>query len=273
MDAQSNRPIIIKRKKVVAGDGHHGGAWKVAYADFVTAMMAFFMLMWLLNATTEQQRKGIADYFSPSIPINRVSGGGDGLFSGDDIFATDSIARSGTGGASDAEGDSIAARFGADAEAERMALEELEAALLGMGGETMLDDNSLRHIVTRLTDEGLVIELFDVDGAPLFSGDTDAPMPVTVEIVEALARVLDLVTNDVAISGHLRTQSPLRVDFSPWDLSTSRAGRMRLMLESGGLSPDRIARLTGKADRDPVSPDPQDLRNNRIELIVLRSDL
>jgi len=64
MSDRSNAPIIIKRKKVVAGDGHHGGAWKVAYADFVTAMMAFFMLMWLLNATTEQQRKGIADYFS-----------------------------------------------------------------------------------------------------------------------------------------------------------------------------------------------------------------
>ncbi len=77
MGAKSNAPIIIKRKKVVGGDGHHGGAWKVAYADFVTAMMAFFMLMWLLNATTEQQRKGIADYFSPTLPINRISGGGE----------------------------------------------------------------------------------------------------------------------------------------------------------------------------------------------------
>ena len=272
MDAKTNAPIIIKRKKVVAGGGHHGGAWKVAYADFVTAMMAFFMLMWLLNATTEQQRKGIADYFSPTIPINRVSGGGDGLFNGEDIFSTDSLARSGTGGASDAQGDSIAASFGAEDAAEKAALEDLEAALLGMGGETMLDDNSLRHIVTRLTDEGLVIELFDVDGAPLFSGDTDAPMPVTVEIVEVLARVLDLVTNDVAIAGHLRTQSPLRIDFSPWDLSTSRAARMRLMLESGGLDADRIARLTGEADRDPISPDAQSLRNNRIEIVVLRSD-
>ena len=69
MNAQTNaRPIIIKRKKVIVAGGHHGGAWKVAYADFVTAMMAFFMLMWLLNATTEKQRKGIADYFSPTIP-------------------------------------------------------------------------------------------------------------------------------------------------------------------------------------------------------------
>lgn len=79
MAAQSNAaPIIIKRKKVVGGGGHHGGAWKVAYADFVTAMMAFFMLMWLLNATTEKQRKGIADYFTPTVAINRVSGAATG---------------------------------------------------------------------------------------------------------------------------------------------------------------------------------------------------
>ena len=74
MAAQTNAaPVIIKRKKVISGGGHHGGAWKVAYADFVTAMMAFFLLMWLLNATTEKQRKGISDYFNPTIPANRIS--------------------------------------------------------------------------------------------------------------------------------------------------------------------------------------------------------
>ena len=89
-------PIIIKRKKVIAA-GHHGGAWKVAYADFVTAMMAFFLLMWLLGATTEKQRKGIADYFNPTIPVNKVSGGGDGAFGGDSIFSENSLAQNGTG--------------------------------------------------------------------------------------------------------------------------------------------------------------------------------
>ena len=84
MAAQTNAaPVIIKRKKVViVGGGHHGGAWKVAYADFVTAMMAFFLLMWLLNATTEKQRKGISDYFNPTIPVNRISGGGRWCLSG-----------------------------------------------------------------------------------------------------------------------------------------------------------------------------------------------
>ncbi|MEY4871299.1 MAG: hypothetical protein RLZZ563_629, partial [Pseudomonadota bacterium] len=90
-------PVIIKRKKVIAGGGHHGGAWKVAYADFVTAMMAFFMLMWLLNATTEKQRKGLADYFSPTIPVNRISGGGDGSFGGDSVLSEQTMAQNGTG--------------------------------------------------------------------------------------------------------------------------------------------------------------------------------
>ena len=90
-------PVIIKRKKVIAGGGHHGGAWKVAYADFVTAMMAFFMLMWLLNATTEKQRKGLADSFSPTIPVNRISGGGDCSFGGDSVMAEQTMAQNGTG--------------------------------------------------------------------------------------------------------------------------------------------------------------------------------
>ncbi|HHD78961.1 MAG TPA: chemotaxis protein MotB, partial [Epsilonproteobacteria bacterium] len=98
MSAQSNAPIIIKKVKKVSGGGHHGGAWKVAYADFVTAMMACFMLMWLLNATTEKQRKGIADYCSPTIPIMRASGGGDGAFGGDSVFTSETLAHSGTGG-------------------------------------------------------------------------------------------------------------------------------------------------------------------------------
>src|SRR6056297_3221594 len=112
MSAQGNSaaPVIIKKKKVIAGDGHHGGAWKVAYADFVTAMMAFFLLMWLLNATTEKQRKGIADYFSPTIPINRVSGGGDGNFGGKSVFSEETLPQNGTGATNRAPTESSQAR-------------------------------------------------------------------------------------------------------------------------------------------------------------------
>src|SRR5210317_1585466 len=129
-------PIIIKKVKVIAGGGHHGGAWKVAYADFVTAMMAFFMLMWLLNATTEQQRKGLADYFAPTIPINRISGGGAGAFGGDNIFTEDTLAKSGTGisqptiGMNPVRADSDPADDSAKA-AQVAALRDIEAVLLG----------------------------------------------------------------------------------------------------------------------------------------------
>src|SRR6056297_2396915 len=132
------RPIIIKRKKVVGGGGHHGGAWKVAYADFVTAMMAFFMLMWLLNATTEQQRKGLADHFSPTIPINRMSGGGSGAFGGDNIFTEETLAQSGTGisqptiGQEPLRSDEQQAADNAAA-AQVAALRDIEDVLLGQG--------------------------------------------------------------------------------------------------------------------------------------------
>lgn len=89
--------IIIKRKKIVKGGRHHGGAWKIAYADFVTAMMAFFLLMWLLNATTVSQRMGLADYFSPTIPVYKISGDGDGAFGGESTFSQEILTKSGSG--------------------------------------------------------------------------------------------------------------------------------------------------------------------------------
>ena len=98
----AGRPIVIKRKKVVAG-GHHGGAWKVAYADFVTAMMAFFLLMWLLSTTDEETRLGLADYFSPTIPIHSTRGGGDGPFEGSSMFSQDVLAHDETGQKGDPE--------------------------------------------------------------------------------------------------------------------------------------------------------------------------
>ena len=277
MDARSNSPTIIKRKKVVGGDGHHGGAWKVAYADFVTAMMAFFMLMWLLNATTEQQRKGIADYFSPTIPLNRVSGGGSGAFGGDNIFTEDTLAQSGSGISqptigtnpvrteSDAGGDAATA-------AQVAALREIEAVLLGQGGEALVSDAALRHIITRLTDEGLVIEIFDLPDAHLFEENTTTPTPVTAEIGAILGRLLRSVGNKVAITGHLRSKSVLELDNPVWDLSTGRAGQMRLMLEAGGLPAARMLRLTGAGDRVPAVRDKTAPRNNRIEVTLLRSD-
>lgn len=145
MGAQANAApvVIIKRKKIIKSSGHHGGAWKVAYADFVTAMMAFFMLMWLLNATTETQKGGLADYFFPTIPINRISGGGDGAFGGDSVFSQNPLPQMGTGATSmrpteqnQARGDlGTSDADGEDAVSQDVQFESLEAELVGRGGE------------------------------------------------------------------------------------------------------------------------------------------
>lgn len=273
----ANTPTIIKRKKVIAGGGHHGGAWKVAYADFVTAMMAFFMLMWLLNATTEQQRKGIADYFAPTIPINRISGGGSGAFGGDSVFTDDSLSQSGTGAVQPTAGimplrtESETAQDAAAA-AQVAALQQIEAVLMGQGGESLVSELALRHVVTRLTDDGLVIEIFDLPDVQLFIENTSDANPIMREIAAILARLFASVSNPVTVAAHLSARPvPLRDD-GVWDLSQDRAAEMRLMLQDGGLNPLRIVRQIAAGDRRPAVTDPTAARNNRLEVILLRSD-
>ena len=285
-------PVIIKRKKVVGGDGHHGGAWKVAYADFVTAMMAFFMLMWLLNATTEKQRKGIADYFNPTIPVNRVSGGGEGAFGGESVFSERMLAQTGTGatfpspspdrqargtvgtGRAVAEKDTKTdGQIQAQIEAQAQALREVENMLNGLSGESLLSEQLLRHIVTRLTDEGLIIELFDIDGAPLFSEDGAEPTEVLDELIAVVGQAFALVRNQVAVAGYVAARPVVLADNPVWDLSTRRAQIVRRLLEKDGLAAERVERVTGYADRKPVVSDRMAARNNRLELVLLRSDI
>ena len=278
--AANNRPIIIKRKKVSGDGGHHGGAWKVAYADFVTAMMAFFMLMWLLNATSEQQRAGLADYFAPTSSINRTSGGGDGMFGGESIFSETKLSKDGQGASRLHEGKQTASVEAPDESdnagtdiAMVEALENLEEELLARGGESAFSTEALRHIITRQTDEGLVIELFDRPEASLFAASTDTPNPIAGEIAKVLASYLAIVENPLAIQAHVRAQPIVVRDNTVWQLSMDRASRMMELIVKGGYDPNRILRLTGEADRDAVVEDRTDVRNNRIEIIVLRGDL
>ncbi len=156
MDRKTGNIVIVRRKNVVAA-GHHGGAWKVAYADFVTAMMAFFLLMWLLSTTDQETRLGLADYFSPTIPIHESRSGGDGPFDGDSMFSQDVLSRDETGQKGDPEKMDVP---GTPDES----LFEVEQELLGGSGDAMEADPLLQHIRTRVTDEGLIIEVFDIDG-------------------------------------------------------------------------------------------------------------
>ena len=277
--AGSNEPPrpIIKRKKIIAGEGHHGGAWKVAYADFVTAMMAFFLLMWLLNATTESQRKGIADYFAPTVPVSPVSSGGNGAVNGDSVFSNDTLARDGTGGAAQLtrpeDGDATSAREGVSTfPDDEKTLENLIDELTGRSGESEVADDLLRHIVTRITDEGLVIEVFAREGRPLFDAGAAEPTDRMRAILKMIAEVAAIVTNKVAIDGHTDSTPFIAEGRDNWSLSAERADASRRALTVFGLTDDRMARITGHAAREPALTEaPEDPRNRRITITLLRT--
>jgi chemotaxis protein MotB len=268
-------PVIVRRKKVIAA-GHHGGAWKVAYADFVTAMMAFFLLMWLVNATTETQRKGLADFFSPTVPLMRSSGGGEGMFGGDSIMSENTLVQDGIGASNRTAMASQQARGDSGAETAETSgtgnndLQALEETLMALGGESREMENVLRHVITRITDEGLIVEVFDLEGAPLFEPDSDSPTWIAEALAGMLARVFDLTKNGVAVNGHTRSYPIVLRNNPVWDLSAARAQRMRTMLGDAGLAESRMQRVTGKADRQPATENSMAVRNNRLEVILLR---
>ena len=276
MGADSNvAPVIIRKKRRQKdAHGHHGGAWKVAYADFVTAMMAFFMLMWLLNATTEQQRRGIADYFSPTIPIVRDSGGGDGALSGESVFVEVTRPQTERGGVWVEAADPPAATETAmpeapgDAPPDDAGLRALEDALRGRTGESLADDAQMRHIVTRVTDEGLVVELFSLPGSPLWHDGEATEM--LRGLAGVVARAAALVENGVSVEAHVRAQPVVLAVNPSWDDSAARAQGLRRLLEASGMDSRRIRRVTGHADRRPAVADPMATRNDRFEVIFLR---
>jgi len=277
-------PVIIKRKKVVEEKAHHGGAWKVAYADFVTALMAFFLLMWLLNATTEKQRKGLADYFSPSIPISRVSAGGDGSFWGESVFAEDTVAFNEQGASEKypAEMDRARGAVGVpreDANADstglgnRTGAEKLLEELTARGGESMAQLLEMRHVVTRLTDAGVVIDIYEKPDAALFAADGTSPTPLMSATLELVAEALRVVRNDVSVGAHVPARPVVVAENPVWEITTERAHNVRGELELGGLPTARVERVTGYADRVAVDDDPMALRNSRVEITVLRDNV
>ncbi|MEM9434383.1 MAG: flagellar motor protein MotB [Pseudomonadota bacterium] len=267
---------IIKRKKVVGGDGHHGGAWKVAYADFVTAMMAFFMLMWLLNATTETQRKGLADYFSPTIAVARVSGGGDGAFGGDSLQSQSTLSQNGRGGflsltqtRVETEGDTGPA----NQETADETLAKVQAGLTGKGGESLVAQMALDHIITRVTEEGVLIEIFDLEEDPLFLPETAEPTEIMIAISEMLSDTLSLTSNRISVAGHSRAYSQVRLDNPAWDLTVERAHATRELFEADGLLPERVEKIIGYGQQKPIARNPMAFRNNRLEIVLLRDDV
>ncbi len=269
-------PIIVKRKKVIVSGGHHGGAWKVAYADFVTAMMAFFMLMWLLNATTEQQRQGLADYFSPTLAINRSSGGGASSFVGDTVFTEETLTRQGVGASTHYPTESIGARgsSGLDNQGAQDAqthdtFQQVVDHLQAQSGESIREDDLMKHIVTQVSDQGLVIELFETDHARLFDHD-NTPSALLIELLSIVAQSAEIVKNDIAIETHVASKPVVLANQPQWSDTMVQANAVRRAFEQVGFDPKRVARTTGHADRLPRVANPLAGRNNRVEIVFLR---
>jgi chemotaxis protein MotB len=287
-----NQPAIIVIKKIKKADhGHHGGAWKVAYADFVTAMMAFFLLMWLLNATTEEQKRGISDYFSPQAVSKSASGAG-GLLGGQAVSSpgamssrtaspSASIELKPTSGAdagdaeeeggvkSDAEKAALAEREAAENRAFDQAEEEIRQAIE--------EDPDLQKLAENLlidrTREGLRIQVIDRKGHPMFALGSARMFERTRKLMAKIAVAIKKLPNQVAIAGHTDA-IPFRsgrTGYGNWELSAERANSSRRALVGGGLDAKRVERVVGKAATDPLVPDdPTSARNRRISIVILR---
>ncbi len=285
-----NKPVVIKKVKKVIGGGHHGGAWKVAYADFVTAMMAFFLLMWLINTTSPEQKRGIADYFAPA-SVSRSSQGSDGLLGGT-AFQEDGARSSGSNRKIDEEAAEASERTksGGESSGEKSSRDPTEDALaqamanrenaqfasaeasLRQALQDLPDYAELsRNLIIEQTPEGLNIQLVDQEGRAMFSGSSADPLPRTQQLLEAVAKVVEQLPNRISISGHTDTVAPTRGGYSNWDLSADRANAARRILEKAGVDGDRVYQVAGKGDREPLYPDDPNLpANRRISIVLLR---
>ncbi len=289
-----NRPIIIKKIKKTAA-GHHGGAWKVAYADFVTAMMAFFLLMWLINTTSPDQKRGIADYFAPA-SVSKSKQGSDGMLGGTS-FQDDgarhggssrpmpetqqsaskrrtSSSKTGEGKptkSKDAEDISQSAMDKALAMREQAEFERAEQSLR-QAMQDMPDLAELsKHLIIDQTPEGLRIQLVDQEGRAMFAAASAKPLPRTEKLIAAVSEVVQRLPNRISISGHTDTRPSGVDDYSNWDLSSDRANAARRILARNGMDADRIYQVSGKAGSEPLYPDDPDLPGNRrISIVLLR---
>ncbi len=285
------RPILIKRIKKVSG-GHHGGAWKVAYADFTTAMMAFFMLLWLLNVTTKEQKEGLADYFSPSsASVSGASGSGgvlggtslskDGAMNSGAVIMTMPQPSATPEGTSADRGDESATEKLRKAEAEwkkaiaaqeDKTFQELESNLR-QAIQEMPDLAALsEHLVIDITDEGMRIQLIDKDNRSMFKTGTAELYTYAQNMLRQIGERINRLPNRIMITGHTDTTPFERGDgYSNWELSADRGNAARRVLRSAAVPEDRFATVRGRASTEPLLPDqPDRAENRRITILLLR---
>ncbi len=277
MQAGHNQPIIINKKVKKGGDhGHYGGAWKVAYADFVTAMMAFFLLLWLLSTTTLEQKAGIGDYFTPTTMWRPGSSGAGGILGGQTL--SDSGVKIGEGGtpsvvveltppnkrAYEKDIEELIAKR--EQESFDEAVETLNKAITDSPELSDLKDN----IQVDMTSEGIRIQIADREGGALFQAGSPKMIPRMRDLLDQIAKVVAKLPNTVSISGHTDASPFNRGDYSNWELSSDRANASRRVLVSSGIDAKRIVQVVGKADQEPLIEEDPFLPQNRRVSIVLR---
>jgi len=275
MADEGMRPIIVKRIKK-SGGGHHGGAWKIAYADFVTAMMAFFLLMWLLGSTAKGDLEGISEFFKTPLKVAMSGGSGSGDSSsvikggGTDLTRRNGQVKKGDTPPENKTYDLNAAKAAVErAEGER--LRGLKAKL-----ESVIDANETlkkykNQLLLDITSEGLRIQIVDEQNRPMFAMAKATLQPYTGDILHVLGMVLNDVPNRIGLSGHTDS-TPYYSDagYSNWELSADRANASRRALVQGGLADDKILRVVGLAAAAPLDrADPFNPINRRISIIVM----
>ncbi|MDX5446583.1 MAG: flagellar motor protein MotB [Zoogloeaceae bacterium] len=285
MSDDTQQPIIVRR--VNKGHGaHHGGAWKIAYADFVTAMMAFFLLLWLLGSTSKEDLKGISQFFQNPSVVSQQGGTGAGDSSsiipggGQDLTRSVGQVRRGD---LDPERRQIPLDATMPREARESASEDEKAReraqLLNMKGriEALIEANpnlrSFRNqILIDITSEGLRIQLVDEQNRPMFDLSSAELRPHTRELLRAIGRALNDLPNRLSLSGHTDAKPFAGGErgFSNWELSANRANASRRELIAGGLEPTKVLRVVGQSDMIPFNPDdPFDPSNRRIAIVVM----
>lgn len=312
MAASDTPVIIIRRKKKGGHGGHHGGAWKVAYADFVTAMMAFFLLLWLLNVTTDVERKGIADYFAPASIAKSESGAG-GAMGGHTLTDTEGyvssnspptveetmIATAGQGEKGDRDvkgkteggnkdGNGAGEKKGAElrpdeaainkaiAEREKAEQERFKAAEDALK-QAIKNSPELKELADQLiidhTPEGLRIQIIDKDNFSMFPSGGSVPYEKSRNLLRMVGQVIARLPNEISVSGHTDSKPfPLGARRDNWSLSTERANVSRQELVYAGFDPNKVARVVGMADRDPYDRQDPLSSKNRRISIVLLRD-
>ncbi len=304
--------IIIRRKKKGGHPAHHGGAWKVAYADFVTAMMSFFLLLWLLNVTTSAQRKGIADYFSPA-GISKSESGAGGVFGGLSISSTEGgeisdrsppsaqdatiptvgqgeegdedTKGNGQGGggkaAKDKNGTTSTETVPKEALSIAAAMKQEEEAFKAAEQtlkQAIMASPELQsfanQIIVDRTPEGLRIQIIDRDKFSMFPSGGAIPYERARDLLLLVGKIIARMPNKISVTGHT-DGLPFTIGSGRdnWSLSTERANTSREYLVKAGVPDQNIARVSGLADRDPLVADPKDPRNRRISIVLLRQSL